>query len=177
MTSTQTERHDASSADGETPPDRMPVLRYSQAQMQRRVARFSELSCPPNRYPDSHLPGHERRNYLVIGRGLQVDGAADPMSAIPIAEGFQLAYATMRPGNGPRMHNHDTNETFIALKGTWRVLWGLGPTESVDLKPLDVCSLPPFVPRSFLCLTAEPGEEEGLLMAVIAGDEPRSEFI
>ena len=49
---------------------------------------------------------------------------ADNASAIPVDEGFQLGYATMKPGNGPKLHNHDTNETFIAIKGTWRVVWG-----------------------------------------------------
>jgi uncharacterized RmlC-like cupin family protein len=145
--------------------------------MQKRVARFSELKCPPNRYPDSLLPGHERKNYLVVGKGLQMEGASDPMSAIPIAEGFQLAYATMRPGNGPKLHNHDTNETFIAIKGTWRVVWGVDAAHSLELGPQDVCSVPPFVPRTFICLTAGPGEEEGLIMAIIAGDAPKSEFM
>jgi len=146
-------------------------------QMRKRVARYTELQCPPNRYPDSLLPGHQRKNYLVVGKGLTVKGAQDPMSAIPIAEGFQLAYATMKPGNGPKPHNHDTNETFIAIKGTWRVVWSLAGANSVDLAPLDVCSVPPFVPRAFTCLTAPEGEEEGLIMAVLAGDTPRSEFV
>jgi uncharacterized RmlC-like cupin family protein len=109
--------------------------------------------------------------------GLQVAGAQDPMAAIPVAEGFQLAYATMRPGNGPKLHNHDSNETFVALKGTWRVVWGLGAAHSVDLAPLDVCAVPAFVPRSFVCLSAEPGDEEGLIMAILPGDTPRSEFV
>ncbi len=156
---------------------RMEIRACTPPQMLQRVARFSELKCPPNRYPDSHLPGHERKNYLVVGKGLQMKDAAEPMSAIPIAEGFQLAYATMRPGNGPALHNHDTNETFIALKGTWRVVWGLGQPNSVDLGPQDVCSVPPFVPRTFICLTAEEGEQEGLIMAIIAGDAPNSEFM
>lgn len=151
------------------------VITPTPQEMLKRVARFAELSCPPNRYADSHLPGRERKNYLVVGKGLQAKGAQDPMSAIPVAEGFQLAYATMKPGNGPILHNHDTNETFIAVKGTWRVFWGMERQHSVDLQPLDVCSVPAFVPRTFICLTAEPGDAEGLIMAVIAGDVPNSE--
>jgi uncharacterized RmlC-like cupin family protein len=155
----------------------LEVRTLTPEEMRKRVARYAELQCPPNRYPDSVLPGHQRKNYLVVGKGLQIEGAQDPMSAIPVAEGFQLAYATMKPGNGPKLHNHDTNETFIAIKGTWRVVWGLDGANSVDLAPLDVCSVPAFVPRSFTCLTAEAGEEEGLIMAVLAGDAPRSEFV
>ena len=157
-------------------PYQLEIRACSPAQMQERVARYTELKCPPNRYPDSHLPGRQRKNFLVIGKGLQVEGAQPPMPAIPIAEGFQLGYATMKPGNGPALHNHDTNETFIAVKGTWRVTWGLDQANSVELGHLDVCSVPAFVPRTFVCLSADEGEEEGLLMAIIAGDAPRSEF-
>jgi uncharacterized RmlC-like cupin family protein len=155
----------------------MEVRSISPADMHKRVARFKELKCPPNRYPDSHLPGHQRKNYLVVGTGLQMQGAQDPMSAIPIAEGFQLGYATMRPGNGPALHNHDTNETFVAIKGTWRVVWGLQGEHSLELAPLDVCAVPAFVPRTFVCLTAEEGEEEGLMMAILPGYSPKSEFV
>lgn len=155
----------------------MEVRTISPADMGKRVARYRELKCPPNRYPDSHLPGHQRKNYLVVGTGLQVKDAQDPMSAIPIAEGFQLAYATMKPGNGPALHNHDTNETFIAIKGRWRVVWGLSGENSLELSPLDVCAVPAFVPRTFVCLATEEGEDEGLMMAIIPGHEPKSEFV
>jgi uncharacterized RmlC-like cupin family protein len=146
-------------------------------EMQARVARYAELKCPPDRYPDSKLPGHERKNYLVVGKGLQMKDAKDPLSAIPVSEGFHLAYATMRPGNGPKLHNHDTNETFVAIKGTWRVTWGIANDQAIELHPLDVCSVPAFVPRTFVCLSTEPGEDEGLMMAIVAGDTPHSEFI
>ena len=158
-------------------PYQLEIRPCTPAQMEKRVARFRELKYPPDRYPDAHLPGHQRKNYLVVGKGLQVKGAKDPMSAIPVAEGFHLAYASMQPGNGPKLHNHDTNETFVAIKGTWRVVWGVDAANSVEIGPLDVCSVPPFVPRTFICLTAGEGEEEGLIMAIIAGDAPKSEFM
>lgn len=158
-------------------PRELEIRDLTPAQMKTRVARFAELKYPPDRYPDSKLPGHERKNYLVVGKGLRIKDAKDPLSAIPVSEGFHLAYATMRPGNGPKLHNHDTNETFIAIKGTWRVTWGLANDRSVELAPLDVCSVPAFVPRTFVCLSAEAGEEEGLIMAIVAGDAPRSEFM
>jgi hypothetical protein len=43
------------------------------------------------------------------------------------------------------MHNHDTNETFIPMTGTWRCSWenDKGEVEAVDLGPLDVVSFPP----------------------------------
>ena len=111
----------------------MKMIEVTPEQMDKRVARYDKLEYPPDRYPDSLLPGHERRNYLVVGTGLIVDGGKDPMSAIPISEGFQMSYVEAKPGNGPMLHNHDTNETFVAIKGQWRVIWGVGEKHSVDL--------------------------------------------
>jgi len=155
----------------------MEIRTLSPTDMDKRVARFKELKYPPDRYPDSLLPGHERKNYLVVGQGLIVDGGKDPMSAIPIHEGFQMSYVEAKPGNGPKLHNHDTNETFVAIKGRWRVIWGLNQEHSVELDPLDVCAVPPFVPRRFINL--EPGAESdvGLLLTVQPGNVAKCEFM
>ena len=155
----------------------MEILDYTPDQMQKRVARYGQLKYPVDRYPDSLLPGHERKNFLVIGTGLIVDGGNEPMSAIPIKEGFQMSYIEARVGNGPTLHNHDTNESIIALKGSWRVIWGLDEQHSVDLNPFDVCSVPPFVPRRFICAKAEEGKDVGLLMSIQPGNEPRVEYM
>ena len=55
-----------------------------------------------------------------------VGADASAMPAIPIAEGFNLGYCKAKPGKGPLMHNHDTNETFIAMTGRWRCEWNEG---------------------------------------------------
>ncbi len=155
----------------------MEIIEYSPEQMNMRVARFSELTYPPDRYPDSQLPGHERKNFLVVGTGLIAAGAKEPMSAIPVREGFQMSFIEARPGNGPKLHNHDTNETFIALKGVWRVIWGRNAEHSVDLNPLDVIAVPPFVPRRFICVKPEEGRDVGLLQSIQPGDDPNVEFL
>ena len=155
----------------------MPIIEVTPEQMSKRVARHSELKYPPDRYPDSLIPGHVRKNYLVVGTGLIVEGGKDPMSAIPISEGFQMSYVTATPGNGPMLYNHDTNETFVAIKGQWRVIWGLGDKYHVDLNELDVCSVPPFVPRRFINLTTGEGREEGLLLTVQPGNVAKVEFV
>jgi mannose-6-phosphate isomerase-like protein (cupin superfamily) len=149
--------------------NKMKIKTLSDAEMLKRVARYGTLKYPPDRYPDSQLPGHERS-------GLQVDGGKEPMSAIPIEEGFQMSYVEAKPGNGPKLHNHDTNETFVVLKGRWRVIWGLGESQSVDLGPLDVCSVPPFVPRRFINLEPAQDSDSGLLMAIQPGNVAKCEF-
>ncbi|SDJ39260.1 hypothetical protein [Salipiger marinus] len=42
-----------------------------------------------------------------------MDDNAAKNAAIKISEGFILGYCHAKPGCGPMMHNHDTNETFI----------------------------------------------------------------
>ena len=155
----------------------MEIREVSGAEMLERVARFKTLKYPADRYPDSQLPGHVRRNYLVVGKGLVVEGGNDPMSAIPIDEGFQMSYVTAEPGNGPMLHNHDSNETFVAIKGRWRVIWGLHEEHHIDLDPLDVCSMPPFVPRRFINIEAAANGETGLLLTIQPGNAPNVEFL
>ena len=76
---------------------------------------------------------------------------ASRLAAIPISEGFNLGYCRAKPGKGPMMHNHDTNETFIPMTGVWRCSWEneAGKVEFVDLNPLDVISFPPGAIRRF----------------------------
>jgi mannose-6-phosphate isomerase-like protein (cupin superfamily) len=75
------------------------------------------------------------------------------------------------------MHNHDTNETFIALTGRWRCEWNEGEAmEHVDLAPYDVISFPVGVARRFMNVTYDEPGKEHLLMFIIGGDQPQAEF-
>ena len=75
------------------------------------------------------------------------------------------------------MHNHDTNETFIPMSGTWRCSWNEGKDLlSVDIGPLDCVSFPPGVPRRFENVTKGEGDKEHILMAIIGGDGPGADF-
>jgi mannose-6-phosphate isomerase-like protein (cupin superfamily) len=159
----------------------------SKAKMMKRVARFSRLKGSDGGLPDSKLPESLRTLYAVIGFAPPKKGSkattspvgdyASSMPAIAIAEGFNLGYCKAKPGRGPLMHNHDTNETFIAMTGRWRCEWNEGRRKQhVDLNPYDVVSFPPGVARRFMNVTyGEPGKEH-LLMFVIGGNQPRAEF-
>ncbi len=152
-------------------------------EMLKRVARFKKLKGSDGGLPDSKLPECRRVLFNVIGfqppeSGDSPVGAnASSMPAIPIAEGFNLGYCKAKPGKGPLMHNHDTNETFIALTGRWRCEWNEGQAmESVDLEPNDVITFPVGVARRFMNVTyREPGKEH-LLMFIIGGNQPQAEF-
>jgi mannose-6-phosphate isomerase-like protein (cupin superfamily) len=134
------------------------------------------------------MPGCERTLYNVIGfqpPEVERGGKQSPvgldaarMAAIKISEGFNLAYCRAKPGKGPMLHNHDTNETFIAMTGTWRASWldDKGTLQHVDLEPLDLISFPPGVIRRFQNVSKGPKNRDSILMVVIAGNTPSSEF-
>src|SRR5919106_4884449 len=159
------------------------IRSWSRDEMLERVARFKKLKGSDGGLPDSRLPECRRKLYAVIGfqppeTGNSPVGAdASTMPAIPIAEGFNLGYCKAKPGKGPLMHNHDTNETFIALTGRWRCEWNEGDAlEHVELEPYDVISFPVGVARRFMNVTYDEPAKEHLLMFVIGGNQPQAEF-
>jgi len=166
----------------------LPRRGVRRSEMMKRVARFSKLKGFDGGLPDSRMPGCERTLYNVIGfqpPKTERDGKQSPvganaarMAAIKISEGFNLGYCRALPGRGPMLHNHDTNETFIAMTGTWRASWQneKGRLEHVDLKPLDVISFPPGASRRFMNVTKGPKNKRATLMFVIGGDAPSAEF-
>lgn len=166
----------------------LPITYVSRSDMMKRVARFATLEGSDGGLPDSKYPGSIRTLYNVIGFQPPPDegGAvsspvgteASRMSAIPISEGFNLGFCRCTSGKGPLMHNHDTNETFMALTGVWRASWESAPgeVEYVDLRPYDVISFPPGVPRRFENVTAGDPDKEELLLFVIGGNGPKAEF-
>lgn len=167
----------------------LPRIRVSRKNMLKRVARFRRLKGSDGGLLDSRYPGCERILYNVIGfqppKNENQGGVTSPvgdqasrLAAIKISEGFNLGYCRALPGCGPMFHNHDTNETFIAMTGTWRASWEnpKGRIEHVDLKPLDVVSFPPGVSRRFMNVTRGSKRKFSLLMFVIGGDAPRAEF-
>lgn len=163
------------------------IRTVSRDEMMKRVARFSRLKGSDGGLPDSPLPECRRKLYAVIGFQnpnsdnqavtSPVGDDASAMPAIGISEGFNLGYCKAKPGKGPLMHNHDTNETFIAMTGRWRCEWNEGDAmEYVDLDPLDVISFPIGVARRFMNVTHEEPGKEHILMFIIGGDQPQAEF-
>ena len=166
----------------------LPRRGVRRREMMKRVARFAKLKGFDGGLPDSRMPGCERTLYNVIGfqpPKTERDGRQSPvgekaarMAAIKISEGFNLGYCRALPGKGPMLHNHDTNETFIAMTGTWRASWQneKGRLEHVDLRPLDVISFPPGASRRFMNVTKGPKNKPSILMFVIGGNAPSAEF-
>lgn len=169
--------------------EQLPRKYLTREEMMKRVARFKDLKGFDGGLPDSKMEGCIRTLFNVIGfqppKGIGEGGVTSPvgaqaaqMAAIKISEGFNLGYCKAKPGNGPEMHNHDTNETFIPMTGTWRASWEdeKGNVDCVDLGPFDVVSFPPGMIRRFENVTKGDANEEAILMFVIGGDAPRAEF-
>jgi mannose-6-phosphate isomerase-like protein (cupin superfamily) len=164
------------------------IRNWPRKAMLKRVARFRDLKGSDGGLPDSRLPECERTLCAVIGfqppKGRRSKATTSPvgddasaMPAIAIAEGFNLGYCKARPGKGPLMHNHDSNETFIAMTGRWRCEWNEGKArQHVDLGPLDVISFPVGVARRFMNVTYGEPRREHVLMFIIDGNQPRAEF-
>jgi quercetin dioxygenase-like cupin family protein len=163
------------------------IRTWTRDEMMKRVARFKNLKGSDGGLPDSPLPECRRQLFAVIGfqppttdnpaATSPVGDDASSMPAIAIAEGFNLGYCKAKPGKGPLMHNHDTNETFIAMTGRWRCEWNEGDAmDYIDLDPYDVISFPPGVARRFMNVTYDEPEKEHLLMFVIGGNSPQAEF-
>ena len=164
------------------------IRTFGREEIMQRVARFKKLKGSDGGLPDSPLPECRRKLYAVIGFQPPMDRAsgaatspvgedASAMPAISIAEGFNLGYCKAKPGKGPLMHNHDTNETFIPMTGRWRCEWNEGEAmQYVDLDPYDVISFPPGVARRFMNVTYDEPGKEHLLMFVIGGNQPQAEF-
>ena len=163
------------------------IRAWSKPEMMKRVARFRKLKGSDGGLPDSPLPECRRKLYAVIGfqppmsddaaTTSPVGANASQMPAISISEGFNLGYCKAKPGKGPLMHNHDTNETFIAMTGRWRCEWNEGKDlQHVDLDPYDVISFPVGVARRFMNVTRDEPGKEHLLMFIIGGNQPQAEF-
>ena len=163
------------------------IRNWSKDEMMKRVARFKKLKGSDGGLPDSPLPECRRKLYAVIGfqppmtdseaATSPVGADASAMPAIAIAEGFNLGYCKAKPGKGPLMHNHDTNETFIAMTGRWRCEWNEGDAmQFVELDPYDVISFPVGVARRFMNVTYDEPGKEHLLMFIIGGNQPQAEF-
>jgi mannose-6-phosphate isomerase-like protein (cupin superfamily) len=162
----------------------LPVKWVSREEMLKSfVARFNDLKGFDTGLPDSAVPGHYKKIFNVFGfeppkSQSAVNPIGDDASAlISPKAGFSLGFLKTTPGNGPVLHNHNTNETFIPLGGTWRFTWesSHAHTEFVDLGAYDTISFPPGVPRRFENLVPTPGDTQGLLLAIVEDDAPESE--
>ena len=139
-------------------------------EMERYVARFSNLHGSGEAYIDSRLPGHRRHKINLVGMGV-VEAADIPelQPNIPLpAHGFNLGMIQAEHGNGAALHAHTTEEVFIPLVGAWAVIWMTDEGEKeIVLEPFDTISVPIGIYRGFRYV----GEGKGTLLTLIGGPD------
>ena len=141
-------------------PDTAPITDANPtvAEMEARTARFTALQ-PTGDYQDAAIPGCERTTYRVLG--------AQPGAPLA-AEDFHLNIVRCEPGKSAPLHNHLTQEVFVALSGRWEVFWGPAGERSLVLEQWDTISIPPGVSRGFRNVAPEPS----FLMGMASGRDP-----
>ncbi|MBI2206243.1 MAG: cupin domain-containing protein [Candidatus Rokubacteria bacterium] len=143
----------------------MKTIQVSKDAMLKRVARFKDLQPSAKAFVDSQIPGHERKIFNVIGRGVTEDATLNP--AITDARDFNLTLVHAAPGKGAALHAHPTVEVFMALSGRWAIYWGDAGEQEIVLEPWDTVSVPPGVMRGF----RNAGAADGYLMAILGGTD------
>lgn len=126
--------------------------------MASRVARFAQLRATED-YIDAAIPGCERTTWRVLGHAPDA-----PLQA----EDFHLNFVRCEPGKSAPLHNHLTQEVFVAITGRWEVFWGPQGERRLVLEPLDTISIPPGLSRGFRNIADEPA----LLMGMAGGRDP-----
>ncbi|MDA7416612.1 cupin domain-containing protein [Xenophilus arseniciresistens] len=148
------------------------------------VARFGDLQRCETGLPDMQLPECRRAFLNVLGFDQpKGEGQFSPFGdrakarVSHLQAGFGVSFIAAAPGKGVLMHTHDTVESFMVIKGRWKLEWqGDGGDEHLILDPLDFIAFPLGVQRRFECVQAAPGEAEGLLLGMIGGNAPAAEI-
>lgn len=164
----------------------MPIqtTKPTTADMLACVARFADLQRCETGLPDMQLPDCRRAFLNVLGFDQpKGDGQFSPFGdrakarVSHLQAGFGVSFIAAAPGKGVLMHTHDTVETFMVMKGTWKLEWeGDQGDDHLLLEPLDFIAFPVGVQRRFECVKPAEGEAEGLLLGMIGGNAPAAEI-
>ena len=157
-----------------------PIVKPTLAEVQKCIARFSELGRVTTGIPDMLLPEFNRTFLNVLGfsqpKGV---GKVSPFRADAVAKithlkaGLGVSFVSAKPGKGVAMHIHDTVESFLFIKGKWKLEFELDKgTDYVVLRPLDFIACPIGVEHRFEVVEAPPGQDEALMLTIVSGDSP-----
>ncbi|MGD9945269.1 MAG: cupin domain-containing protein [Burkholderiaceae bacterium] len=140
----------------------------SPEQMEKRVSRFDKLRAQPGIFLDFAFPECEREIFRVLGNGVKDRASLEIAPAIDNPVHFNIGMARCQPGHGAALHSHLTDEVFLALDGTWLIMWGDQGEHSITLNQWDVIAVPPGVMRGFRNI----GDTTACLYTVLGGADP-----
>lgn len=149
----------------------MRTIEISDAEMSKRVARYSELE-PLEAQKNTNIPVQAadvvwaRKLLSVIGLDQDVDTPINASAPIIGAGGITITFASCPPGTGPSLHAHrKTYETFTVMQGRFEVFWNDDGGNRLELDRFDTIAVPPGVCRGFRNI----GDGEGILQVIISG--------
>ncbi len=148
----------------------MKTITPSPEEMERRVARFSDLEIlPAIRELDMPLAVKDVIYSRKLLPAIAPETGSTPLSSGEVirgAAGMTMTFAQCPPGTGPALHAHaNTYETFTVLEGRFEFTWGDQGEHQVVLDRFDVISIEPGVCRGFKNVS----EAEGTLQVLITG--------
>ena len=160
----------------------IPVVKPTLAELNKCIARYSELERCTKGIPDMELPECQRTFLNVLGFSKTVSSGSESSSpfgdqAKPaishLKAGFGISFISVRPGKGVLMHTHDSLECFLVLSGKFKIEYELDVGNHYTiLDTLDFIACPTGLERRFECLEAAAGQEEGLMLGIVSGDSP-----
>jgi len=160
----------------------IPIVKPSLAELNKCIARYSELERCTKGIPDMDLPECQRTFLNVLGFSKTVTSGGESSSpfgdqAKPaishLSAGFGISFIGVRPGKGVLMHTHDSLECFLVLSGKFKIEYELDVGNHYTiLDTLDFIACPTGLERRFECLEAAAGQEEGLMLGIVSGDSP-----
>jgi len=149
----------------------MDPIDISPEEMETRIARFTKLKPQSAYYAQSGIP-REAYEYMtaktlyLLMAPLTQGGPMAAQPAIVGDPGLSVIIAECPPGDKPLLHAHmHTKETFMCLKGRFRIRWGNEGQHETYLEQFDMIAVPPAVCRDFTNVT----DENALLLVIITG--------
>lgn len=141
----------------------------SREEMFARVARFADRKPDAGAFPDLK----QQKGQRSVSYVLSPDGLGGP-APIQQPHNFHLSISTLSKGIRPTVHSHPYNEVFMPLNARFRLFWGEELTESIDLEPFDVVSVPAGVFRTFENLD----QQDGYMVAIFDhGGDPHTGIV
>lgn len=155
----------------------MKTLDVSPEQMEKQIARFSQLKPQKGEYEKRGIPTAAfemltaKSIYMLMGPpGDKGMTAGTPVVGEP---GLTVSIVKCPPNNGPKLHAHmRTQESFMALTGRWEVRWGDNGEHATVLEPFDFIAVPAGAGRQFTNVS----DADALLFVLVRGDEALSDI-
>lgn len=151
----------------------MKTLDVTPVQMQAQLARFADLEPNSLAYlaregvPVAAYELLAAKKIYCVMAGPKPNEQATTPPAIIGPPGMAMFIVETPPGNGPALHAHmNTVETFMCLRGRYRINYGKEGRHTLDLGPLDTVSIPRGCLRQFTNIA------EGTSQLLVLIDEP-----